>query len=200
MCWGGSVTVAFLLGVPAPQLVSSMPWIVYPAVHLALSSLFHFVPIPDAKLLDTVLPFVDAIVRSYPIVTAVELVYKHSNPLIRQSLTAQIVVAAVASAGGSAWASALGVWEIDWRFRTPSLLGAGGLMPSVDAWAGVLAGITYGALSGTHPLYAQLGIKLGLRSILDKPSFSPLEARAAAAAVLSVIYSWRVRGRTMGPF
>lgn len=193
MCWGGSLTVAFLLSAPAPQLVSSMPWIVYPAVHLALSSLFHFVPIPDAKFLDTVLPLVDSVVRSFPIVTAIDLVRAHPNPLINESLTAQIVCAAVASAGGSAWASALGVWEIDWRFRTPSLLGAGGLMPSVDAWAGILAGITFGALSGSHPLYAAYGLKYGRRGLLDKPYLSPLEARAAAVAVLTVIFGWRVR-------
>lgn len=103
-CWGGAVSVNMLLGLPPPQLVSSTPWIIYPGVHVLLSILFSVVSLPDARFLDTALPLVDAVTRSAPICGAIEAVRSHPNELIRYSLTAQIISAAVASAGASRFA------------------------------------------------------------------------------------------------
>jgi len=192
MCWGGSLAVNLILGLPAPQLVSPTPWIVYPSVHILFSLLFHFLPLPRPQTLDTILPSVDALTRSFPITLAVDAVRTHPNPLIRQSFVAQLVVSAWASAGGSILATTLGVSNPQWQLATPSILAGGaGILPSTDVWAGILAGLTYGICTLSHPHYAKALMDLGLRSELDKPLFSPLQAQAAVVVVLSFLYLWK---------
>ena len=100
-CWGGAFSVHMLLGLPPPQLISSTPWIIYPTVHVLLSTAFRFFSLPDARFLDTALPLVDAVTRSAPICGAVDAVRYHKNEAISYSLTAQIISSAVASAGSS---------------------------------------------------------------------------------------------------
>ena len=195
-----------LLGLPPPQLVSSTPWIIYPTVHVLLSTLFRFVSLPDARFLDTALPLIDAVTRSAPICGAVDAVRYHKNELISYSMTAQIIVSAVASAGastdrwiwaddagGSTWASALGVWQPTWHLTTPAIFGSTGglILPSIDAWAGAIAGMIYGAMTLSHPTYARWLLSRGWRQLHEPSAYTPLEARGAAVAFLAVVCALR---------
>ena len=113
-----------LLGLPPPQLISSTPWIIYPTVHVLLSTAFRFFSLPDARFLDTALPLVDAVTRSAPICGAVDAVRYHKNEAISYSLTAQIISSAVASAGASADLQTPLIAQADRRGRARSASGS----------------------------------------------------------------------------
>lgn len=186
--------VHLLASQPPPMIISAAPWVIYPFVHLTLAFFNDLLPGP--KTLDSLLFAVDALTRSAPIVAGVTLARNHPNILINQSLTAQIVFAALGSAGGSGLASALNVWERDWRLSAPSVVkpGQGGalILPSTDLWAGALAGATYSAATLANPYWAKLFLDYGWRSQLDGPLCTDVEGRAVVVALLSVIYMWRV--------
>lgn len=91
------------------------------------------------RILDTVLFPLDAVLRLGSITTALDLVHTHSDPLLSQSLFLRFIASAVASAGGGVTAATFSVWTPDWRFTTPVFL-KGGVVDTVDAWGGMLAG------------------------------------------------------------
>jgi hypothetical protein len=80
----------------------------------------------NVKIIDTLSPFPDAILRT--------LTITHSLTLVMH-----LIIGAVSSSGGGQLAATLGVWNVDWRLGTPTFL-KGGLIPTLDVWSGSLAG------------------------------------------------------------
>jgi hypothetical protein len=79
-----------------------------------------------------------------------------------------------------------GLWEGDWRFRTPPFLsGKNAFLDTFDLWAGAITAITYGAFAPTHPSYSSL------LALPEKPFMTPLAARAVAIIVLASLYEAR---------
>jgi len=192
MCWGGGTIANFLMFLPPPQLLSISPWINYLAVH----ALFGYAvdAVPSLKAVDTALPLMDAIFRTGSICGAVNLAHSHPNPAIASSLFFQLLVGAAVSSGGGATAATLGVWNPEWTFRTPPIL-RGGILDTLDIWGGALAAALYGCLMGYHPAYEPYTRWLsgmGEKYVAGTPLMSPLEARSAAIALLTVLFSFRV--------
>lgn len=77
---------------------------------------------PSGRVMDTIYPPLDAICRSTPIIAAISAAKNHSNPQLRESLLAQLVLGAVASMGGGAAAGFFGVWDKEWSLKTPAFL------------------------------------------------------------------------------
>jgi hypothetical protein len=78
-----------LLFGPPVQLLSPWPLINYLSVYLFVNSPFITPYHPSAETLDTVVPVIDALTRSFPISGAVLAATSHSNPAIRGSLMYQ---------------------------------------------------------------------------------------------------------------
>lgn len=182
----------FLMFQPPPQLLSIKPYINYLAVHVLFGYVIDFLPSP--KVIDTSLPLIDAIMRTGSICGAVQLAHTHSNPAIASSLFFQLLIGAVASAGGSVTASTLGVWNQEWSLRVPPFL-RGGLIDTLDLWSGSLAAAVYGCLLGLHPAYEPYTRFLsgqGEKYVAGTPLMSPLEARSTTVLVLTALYAFRV--------
>lgn len=167
-----------------------MPWAIYGSTHILLTSLLDSgaLPFPSPKLLDTALPLVDAVARSAAIVGAVENCRNHPLTSVKQSLFVQLLLGAVASAGGGVAAGTLGVWEHDWRFRRPTFLN-GGIIATLDLWGGSLAAFIYGFLQLSHPWYGEVYEAYGFKPVAP---LTPLGARSVAVIVLTVLYVARV--------
>ncbi|KAF7361976.1 hypothetical protein MVEN_00542600 [Mycena venus] len=83
MCWGGSFASHMLLSLPAPQLYALGPWINYSAVHLFFTVLFHYFPIPDLSLTNTVLFPLDGLLRVNSVLHSLSHLANPSvNPLL----------------------------------------------------------------------------------------------------------------------
>ena len=70
---------------------------------------------------------------------SLSLVQSHSDPRLSQSVFLQLLIGAVASAGGGVTAATFGVWTPEWNFGTPVVLKSG-WVESVDVWGGIIAG------------------------------------------------------------
>lgn len=177
---------------PPPQLLSISPLINYLGVYILFSYVVDMAP--SLKTIDTALPLLDAIFRTGSICGAVNLAYTHQNPAISSSLFFQLLVGAIASAGGGTAAATLGVWDSEWTFRTPPFL-RGGVMDTLDIWSGSLAAAVYACLMGYHPAYepyARWLSGMGDKYVPGTPLMSPLEARSAATLVLTLLFAFRV--------
>lgn len=149
---------------------------------------------PSAKVIDTSLPLLDAILRTGAICGSVSMAHAHSNPAIASSLFFQLLIGAVASAGGGVSASTIGVWNAEWNFRVPPFL-RGGFIDTLDIWSGSLIAAVYGCLLGLHPEYEPYTrwlSGLGEKYVPGTPLMSPLEARTVCTVALSAIYALRV--------
>lgn len=148
---------------------------------------------PPPKLLDTVLPIVDAVLRTGGVCYTVNLVHSHPNPAVSSSLFLQLLLGGVASAGGGAAASTLGVWETQWSLRTPPFL-RGGLLDTLDIWGGSIVAAVYGCLLGLHPAYEPYTRWLsgeGKAYEAGTPLMSPIEARSVSVFVLGALFAYR---------
>jgi len=199
-CWGGGLLSHFLLSLPPPQILSAYPTINYLSVHIFITYLLTNTSIafPSPKILNSFLPLIDAILRTGAICSSVTLAHTHPNPALSSSLFLQLVIGAVASAGGAVSASTLGIWELEWSFRTPPFL-RGGLVDTLDVWSGSLAAAVYGMLLGFHPAYEPYTrffarFVSGWKGpyIQGTPLMSPLEARSVSVIVLTTLYTFRV--------
>jgi len=121
---------------------------------------------------------------------SLSLVQSHSDPRLSQSVFLQLLIGAVASAGGGVTAATFGVWTSEWNFGTPVVLKSG-WVESVDVWGGIIAAFTYGLLTTSHPTYQYL---LHFLSITSHPGpvLTALGARSTATIVLASIFLWRV--------
>lgn len=177
---------------PPPQLLSSYPWINYLSVYLLMDNLVDY--LPSIKAVDSALPLFDAILRTGAICGAVNMAVTNPNPAIASSLFFQLLVGAVASAGGGVTATTLGVWNTEWAFRAPPVL-RGGFVDTLDLWSGSVSAAIYGCLAGTHPSYTPYTRWLsgqGEKYVAGSSLMAPNEARIVTALALTAIYSFRV--------
>jgi len=188
MAWGGALWVNALLCQPPPQLYSTTPWVIYCTTHIALNTVFSFASWPAGKLVDSAFPAIDAICRSAAIIGAMGAVKAHSNPNLANSLLAQIIIGAVSSVGGGAAAGFFGVWDNEWSLKTPGFL-KGGVIATMDVWAGAVAAFIYGVATQSHPAYEPVN-----EFLVGKPKawMTPLGARSIVVVFLTVMYVIRV--------
>ncbi|KAA1113379.1 hypothetical protein PGT21_029865 [Puccinia graminis f. sp. tritici] len=189
MAWGGSIISHILLNLPIPQLLSFSPFLVYATTHMSLPDLGS---LPSLKTLDSLFPLVDGLLRTASIAAGVEACRNHGSPAIRESLSIQLFIGAVASSGGGISAQTLSVWEPSWRLNRPAFLQEGTLLAGTDVWSGALVAAIYGCLSASHPHYSSLIGLLYSSSFTNSPILSPTDAKATAASILTLIYCWRV--------
>lgn len=198
-CWGGSFIASFLQQSPPPQLLSPLPWINYISTYLFVTNPGIIALLPSPAVLDTILPIIDGLTRSFPISGAVLSTSNHANPAIRSSLMFQILVGGLSASGGGLAATTLNVFNPEWRFSTPPILFSG-IMGSLDFIAGCLAAGIFGFLTGSHSAYvpyiqAARTIVLGA-DVVEKPGASNalmtvLGARSVVVMFLSVVYALR---------
>jgi len=190
MAWGGSMVSHVLLSLPIPQLLSFGPMIVYGTTHFCLPDIAR---LPSMKTLDCMFPLVDALIRTTSIAAGVEACRHHpSSAAIRDSLSIQLFIGAIVSSAGTIAAQSLCIWEPVWRLNRPTFLQHGTLLAATDVWAGALVAAIYGALTASHPDYPRLIRSLYPLAATHNPILSSIDAKAAAASVLTLIYSWRV--------
>ncbi|OAV97485.1 hypothetical protein PTTG_11865 [Puccinia triticina 1-1 BBBD Race 1] len=189
MAWGGSIISHILLNLPIPQLLSFSPVLLYATTHFCLPDIKN---LPKLKTLDTIFPLVDALLRTTSIAAGVEACRTHPSPAIRESLSIQLFIGAVASSGGGISAQTLSVWEPSWRLNRPIFLQEGTMLASTDVWSGTLVAVIYGCLTASHPEYLRLMGLMYSSSITKSPLLSAIDAKAAAASILALIYCWRV--------
>ncbi|KAF8310613.1 uncharacterized protein EI90DRAFT_3100093 [Cantharellus anzutake] len=177
---GGTLGVHSLLSLPPPQILSLHPYINY----LNPSSF----PSPSLlKFIDTVLPMVDAILRTGGITSSIHLALTHpTHPQLRSSLFLQLLLGAVASAGGGVLAGTLNVFSAHWSFTTPPFLRSntpsGSFLGTLDIWSGSVSPSSMDKDSWSAPLLQGSAVQL----------MTPLEARSVSVIVLTLIYAYRV--------
>ena len=155
---------------------------------MVLTSIFSVFPWPSGKLVDTAFPIIDAICRSGAIVGAISAVRAHSNPLVANSLLAQVIIGGVASVGGGAAAGFFGVWDKEWSIKTPSFL-KGGVLATMDLWAGSVSAVIFGIATLSNPAYEDIATQL-----VGKPKamMTPLGGRSLVVIYLTIMYVVRV--------
>jgi hypothetical protein len=90
-------------------------------------------------MLDTLLFPIDSVLRLTSITSSLSLLQSHADPRLSQSLFLQLLIGAVACAGGGITAATFDVWTPEWKFGTPVLLKSG-WVGSTDVWAGIVTG------------------------------------------------------------
>ena len=90
-------------------------------------------------MFDSILFPVDSVLRLSSITACVSLVQDHPDPRLSQSLFLQLLIGAVASAGGGITAATFDVWTPDWKFGTPAVLKSS-WVGSTDVWGGAVTG------------------------------------------------------------
>ncbi|KAJ9125133.1 hypothetical protein QFC22_000087 [Naganishia vaughanmartiniae] len=186
MCWGGSFITSFLQQTPPPQLLSPLPWIQYLSVYTLISNPAFTALLPSPAILDTLLPIIDGLTRSFPISGAVLSTSTHPNPSIRGSLMFQLLCGGLAASGGGIAATTLNVFSPEWRISTPPILFTG-LLGCLDFLAGSAAAGIFGFLTASHPAY--LPFIDTAKSLVMTPS--PAKPAATAAAALMTVLGAR---------
>ena len=203
-CWGGTFLSRNFLGLPQPVVYLIPPYINYVTVHLVLTLVFDVFPtLLNPKLFDTVLFPIDAVVRVAAITSTVAFLSMPSpagtsvHPALTLSPLTHMVIGALSSNGGGITASTLSTWSPSWSFSTPPILRAGtGLWGSVDFWGGAVVAVIYGTATGHEAFSDVTAVLSQMRLVsMDGAKMESLEARALAAAVLSVLFgirAWKV--------
>lgn len=109
---------------------------------------------PTSETLDTIVPLIDGLTRSFPISGAVAACSIHPNPLIRNSLMYQIILGGISASGGGILVSTLNMFSPEWRFSTPAIL-SGGFLGSLDFLAAAGSSVIFGLLTSSHPVYVR---------------------------------------------
>jgi hypothetical protein len=91
------------------------------------------------RILDTLLFPIDSVLRLSSITGSLSLLQAHPDPHLSQSLFLQLIIGAVASAGGGVTAATFDVWTPEWSFGTPVILKSN-WVGSVDVWGGAVTG------------------------------------------------------------
>jgi hypothetical protein len=147
------------------MLYSYEPWFNYLSVHLLLTAVFHIFPwvcfVPrlcgsyrfflqllSAKVVDTLLPLLDAILRTRTITSSLNLIPTSPNPSVANSIVMQWIIGAVSSSGGGQLAATFGVWKPfkDWSLLAKPVVLKGGVLATLDVWGGILAGPSFQVL------------------------------------------------------
>ncbi|KAJ7084301.1 hypothetical protein B0H15DRAFT_848566 [Mycena belliarum] len=190
MCWGGSFASHLLLSLPPPQLYAFGPWINYSAVHLLVTVLFHYLPIPDPSLANTVLFPFDGLLRANAVIQIVSLLTLPSvNPVLVASPLFHFILGAAASASGGLLGGTLSLWTPNWQFSTPPPLRTGvwGLWSTLDIWAGGAVASLYGVLTA-HPAFLPLRASVTSQAL----PMSALDARVVSAMFMITMFGLRV--------
>lgn len=147
--------------------------------------------------MDTILPIIDGLTRSFPISGAVLSTSNHANPAIRNSLTFQLLCGGLSASGGGLAATTLNVFNPEWRLSTPPILFSG-LLGSLDFLAGAAAAGIFGFLTASHPAYVPYiqAVRSSVFGIDEKPAannalMTVLGARSAVVAFLAAVYAAR---------
>ncbi|KAJ6499388.1 hypothetical protein C8R45DRAFT_1093599 [Mycena sanguinolenta] len=188
MCWGGTFACHLLLSLPPPQLYAPGPWINYSAVHLFLTLLFHYSPIPDTAVTNAVLFPLDGLLRASSVLQALSHLSNPSvNPILVASPVFHFILGAAAASGGGLLGGTLNLSTPNWHFSTPPPLRTGvwGVWSTLDIWAGGVVASTYGVLTA-HPAF------LPLRASIASPNISIRDARAVAAGLMIFFFGARV--------
>jgi len=190
MSWGGSVWSHIFLGLYPQQLYSVHPWISYLSVHILLTAILPYIQTAlSPRMLDSILFPIDSVLRLSSITACVSLVQSHTDPRLSQSLFLQLLIGAVASAGGGITAATFDVWTPDWKFGTPVVLKSS-WVACTDVWGGAVTAFIYGLLTASHPTYQDILLSFSITS-KPGPVLTPLGARAAATIVLAAIFLWK---------
>jgi len=109
----------------------------------------------STKVVDSLLPLLDAILRTRTITGSLYLIPVSPSPTIANSLAMQWIIGAVSSSGGGQLAATFGVWKPfkDWDFLAKPVFLKGGILATLDVWGGLLAALLYGMLTHSHPSY-----------------------------------------------
>ncbi|KAJ9104798.1 hypothetical protein QFC19_003939 [Naganishia cerealis] len=199
MCWGGSFITSFLQQTPPPQLLSPLPWLNYLSIYLFVSNPGIVSLLPSPAILDTLLPIIDGLTRSFPISGAVLSTSSHPNPAVRSSLMFQLLCGGLSASGGGLAATTLNVFNPEWRLSTPPILFSG-ILGSLDFIAGCSAAAIFGFLTASHPAY--LPWIHAARALIpngqEKPAtttgdalMTVLGARSVVVLFLSIVYASR---------
>lgn len=208
--WGGSFLTSFLLGVPAPQLLSPLPLINYLSVHILLSTLVPTTSLPPPHLLDPLVILFDALMRTFPISGAVLSAVGHTNPAIRSSTMMQMILGGLSTSGGGLVASTLNVFSPDWSLSTPPMLFAG-WTAYFDFVAGAIGAAVFGLVTASTPFWADVSQQLNSSIFLGgsadvgskgvaSATMTPLGARSLVCFVLCVLYAGRALAMHGNPF
>jgi len=98
-----------------------------------------FIQVISPRILDTLLFPIDSVLRLSSITASLSLLQAHPDPHLSQSLFLQLIIGAVASAGGGVTAATFDVWTPEWKFGTPVILKSN-WVGSVDVWGGAVTG------------------------------------------------------------
>ncbi|CAK5281496.1 unnamed protein product [Mycena citricolor] len=182
-CWGGSIASHVLLSLPPPQLYMLGPWINYSAVHLCLTFIFQYIPVPDPAQTNLLLFPLDGLLRANSVLQTLSLLSRPGvSPLLVQSPLFHFILGMTASAGGGLLGGTLSLTSETWTFSTPPPLRTGvfGLWSTHDMWAGGIVAVIYGSLT-SHPAFANvLSVTLSTSS-----------ARASSVAVMIAFFGAR---------
>lgn len=201
-CWGGSFLTSLLTFSPPPQLLSPLPLFNYLSTYLTLTHPRLLPLYPSPATLDTVLPIIDALTRSFPISGTVLACANHINPAIRGSWMYQIILGGLAASGGGIAATTLGVFNPEWRVSTPPVLHSGWL-GSLDFTAAAIASAIFGFLINSNPAYTEIRKSIpyfssSLTTITKpdgtthiEPLMTTLGARSVVVLFLSLVYATR---------
>ncbi|KIL64965.1 hypothetical protein M378DRAFT_77505 [Amanita muscaria Koide BX008] len=194
MCWAGNLLSHLLIGLPPPTFYSVHPYINYISTHLFFTALFNNYPelLIDARILDTLLFPLDALLKTNAITASIGLVTTSAgvNPLYANSPLTHMLLGAIASAGGALTAATFKTWTPEWSFGTPPVLKQGvGVWGTLDVWGGALVSLIYGVAT-SHPAFSTFTDSLGFAP--GTIVLSPLGAKALGAVVLTFLYGSRV--------
>jgi hypothetical protein len=179
-------------------LLSPLPWINYISTYLFVTNPGIIALLPSPAVLDTILPIIDGLTRSFPISGAVLSTSNHASPAIRSSLMFQILLGGLSASGGGLAATTLNVFNPEWRLSTPPILFSG-ILGSLDFIAGCAAAGIFGFLTGSHPAYVpyiQAAHSIVLGDVVEKPGtnnalMTVLGARSVVVLFLSMVYASR---------
>lgn len=166
---GGSTTSAVLMRTTPGFLASPLLLPFYAALY----TLFSLARVPQvisalipSFLLDIALASLDAVNRTLTVTSVLSLLASHPDPALHHNAYAACVLSAIAVSFGGILASALGVWEAEWRVQTPRILKPGaGILGTLDVWSGALVAAVYMVLvnwEGVRP-YRASNLAVALR-------------------------------------
>lgn len=205
------LTIAMLLGIPAPILLSPVAIVLYLSVHLVLEwtglglTLVRLHTSASTGLVvDLILAAIDAICRSEAIANmGLAQIRRHPNPLVAKSLLVQLIAGALISGGVPLLAATFQLHSPQghWQLLTPPWLRDVSLLMYADLWGGALVALvmsllTCGDVEARFPWlprpaprlarWLQAARKFDLHSVKNVPYLPHREAKAVGAALLFV--------------
>ncbi|KAF8629798.1 hypothetical protein AX15_003269 [Amanita polypyramis BW_CC] len=192
MSWGGNIFSHLLVGLPPPTFYSVDLYTNYLSTHLFFTALFNYYPnLLNARLLDTILFPLDALLRTNSITSSITLLTGPGvNPVYAASPLTHLLLGAVASSAGGLSAATLRTWTPEWSLGMPPVLKEGaGVWGTLDVWGGALVALVHG-IATSHPAFSSFTDTLGFAP--GTVVLSPLGAKSLGAIVLTLLFGLRV--------